>query len=404
LERSKAIGATAYSGRQPDLGPVRTGAVVVAVGLENGKELWSRPIKETESLLGIALGGGPLYMCLSMSNEKGSRTVLEACDPATGKSAWTKDLSGGPLGAVFAGLLRDPGTLEKAGVESAIRRMTDDATTPAELHLASAAGGAVKALRGWALRAAIDAVPLVATGKDVLVPTGDGLVCLTPAGDERWRSGGKSDPSTPVIVDGRLYCALGEALACLDPKTGKELWRIPGVTTWHPFTVGGGLVFAGSSRTEAMKRPKAMIDLPQPKAEGVEDLIETYTKPVALPDERSIDVIKAYDAATGKLVWTADGVAGRAIPAGAKVVVIDTCDKFNLMDATFASSTRIASLHAADGSERWSCSRDRNVTSAVATGKVLVYASNIVATHSSAMMAGPGASRKNAITAISLVH
>jgi hypothetical protein len=103
-------------------------------------------------------------------------------------------------------------------------------------------------------------------------------------------------------------------------------------------------------------------------------------------------------------VWTADDISGRVVPAGAKVVALDTRDKFNLMDAAYASSTRIVSLDSGSGAQRWSCSRDGNVTSAVATGGVFVFASNIVATQTSAMMTGSEPPRENAIMAISLVH
>ncbi|MHC5054111.1 MAG: outer membrane protein assembly factor BamB family protein [Planctomycetota bacterium] len=342
-ERRKAVSAGSLFGTRAPLGSVRTGTVVVALGVADGKELWSRTLEGDGPLAGLALGDGPLYTCRSTFDEKGFRTVLEAADPATGETRWTKELPAG----VFSSLL--------------------------------------------------------AAGEDVLVSSGEGLVCFSADGEERWRSPGGAGHARPVVEGGKVYCAFGEGLACLDRGTGKQLWRIAEGASGHPFSVGGGLVFVASFRTEALRRPKATIDLPKPKAEGVEDLIKPYTEP-ALPDERSVGVMHAFDAATGKLVWTADGVGGRVVPAGARAVAVDTRAIFNLMDAASTSASRLTSLRAGSGAELWSHARDGSVTSAVATPETLIFTSQVVVTHTSAMFAAPEPPKRNTVTAISLVR
>ncbi|MHC4505476.1 MAG: outer membrane protein assembly factor BamB family protein [Planctomycetota bacterium] len=391
---AKAMSLTGRSWVDPTRLPaLRERAAASGTDLRSGKELWTVRLAKDSLCRGFALAGKKLYLCWDEPGEKGDRSFLALFDPASGKEQWRRTLgavegTGEPPGALLRGL----GQLRSAGGDPARAAALFGGMMRAAL--AEIAGGSGNAL--------------VPTGKGVLVTSSDGLANYSSGGKRLWKSSPGSPSGAPVVAGSRIYYPSTQGVDCLKLADGKKLWSAATGAPASPPVVEGGLLLVSTRRTETVKglQPKATIRLPQPKAKGVED-IQKMMDPAAAqfgPGEVTINVLSAFDAATGKPAWTTDGAGGKILCQGKCIFTVNTRSKFVLMDATSASISEVTAVRARNGKILWHYEPGGSVGSLCATNRALIISSGIVAMHTSAITSGRRSVTDSAITALSLTH
>jgi quinoprotein glucose dehydrogenase len=158
---------------------------------------------------------------------------------------------------------------------------------------------------------------------------------------QKFRTGFSASEATPVVVDGVMYLATPyRRVVALDATTGKELWVFPlpandqpstrGVAYWPgsngiaPRVVFGGRagkLYALDAKTgkpaasfgtdgainmktpEVMNGTRAPLGMSGPPA-IYRNLIITGSRVQEMPTKGAAGDVRAWDAATGKLVWT----------------------------------------------------------------------------------------------------
>lgn len=372
---------------------LRERAAASGTDLRTGKELWTVRFAKDSICRGFALDGKRLYLCLNEPGEKGDRSFLALFDPASGKEQWRKTVgavedTGEPAGALLRGL----GQLRSAGGDPARAAALFGGMMRAAL--AEIAGGGANAL--------------IPTGKGVLVTSMDGLACFSSGGKRLWKSSLGPPIGEPVLAGRRIYYPGTKGVQCLKLADGKKLWSAATGAPASPPVVAGGLLLVSTRRTETVKglQPKATIKLPQPKAKGVEDIQKMMNSAAAQsgPDEVTINVLSAFDAATGEPAWTTDGAGGKILCQGKCIFTVNTRSKFVLMDATMASISEVTAVRARNGKILWHYEPGGSVGSFRATKRALIISSGIVAMHTSGMTSGGHSVTDSAITALSLTR
>ncbi len=152
----------------------------------------------------------------------------------------------------------------------------------------------------WSFKSVGEAMPTPAIHGDVLYfATGSGTVHALDrmTGRQLWkrRLGGNDNMSSPAYQKGRLYVAMAAPprLYCLEAKSGRVLWKgtIPGAAN------------------------TGMGDVSPAVGEGVV-VMDTVTRPKVRHGQTTLrPVIRAFDAVTGRPIWTASTDRGAAPPA-----------------------------------------------------------------------------------------
>ncbi len=372
---------------------LRERAAASGTDLRSGKELWTVRFAKDSVCRGFVLDGKRLYLYWNEPGEKGDRSYLALLDPASGREQWRRTVgavedTGKPAGALLRGLgkLGSPGgdPAQAAALFSSMMRAA----------LAGIAGGSGNAL--------------IPTGKGVLVTSADGLTCYSPGGKRLWKSSLGPPLGAPVVVGSRIYYSSTKGVQCLKLADGKKLWIAATGAPASPPVVAGGLLLVSTRRTETVKglHPKATIRLPQPKAKGVEDIQKKMNAAAAQsgPDEVTINVLSAFDAATGEPAWTTDRAGGEILCQDKCIITVNTRRKFILMDASFASISGVTAVRASNGKILWHYEPGGSVGSFRATKSALIISSGIVAMHTSAITSGRRSVTDSAITALSLTR
>jgi len=391
---AKAMSLTGRSWVDPTRLPgLRERAAASGTDLRSGKELWTVRFAKGSFCRGFALDGKRLYLYWSEPGEKGDRSYLALLDPASGQEQWRRTVgavedTGELPGALFGGL----GQLRSAGGDPA--RAASLFSGMMQAALAEIAGGSANAL--------------IPTGKGVLVTSADGLTYYSPGGKQLWKSSLGPPLGAPVLMGGRIYYPSTKGVQCLELADGKELWSAATGAPVSPAVVEGGLLLVSTRRTETVKglQPKATIRLPRPKAKGVEDIQKRMDAAAAQsgPGKVTINVLSAFDAATGKPAWTTDGAGGEILCQGKCIITVNTRGKFVLMDASFASISGVTAVGARNGKILWEYEPGGSVGSFRATKKAVIISSGIVAMHTSGMTSGGYSVTDSAITALSLTR
>jgi quinoprotein glucose dehydrogenase len=174
--------------------------------------------------------------------------------------------------------------------------------------------------------------PAGTTGETIPMP--DGV-------SQKFRTGFSASEATPVVVDGVMYLATPyRRVVALDAATGKELWVFPlpandqqstrGVAYWPGSKgVAARVVFGGRAgklyaldastgkpaagfgtdgminmkTPEVMNGTRAPLGMSGPPA-IYRDLIITGSRVQEMPTKGAAGDVRAWDAVTGKLVWT----------------------------------------------------------------------------------------------------
>jgi len=131
----------------------------------------------------------------------------------------------------------------------------------------------------------------------------------------------------PLVVDGVMYLVAGKNVFALDPETGTQIWKYEtkgtqrrGLAYWPGDAQTGARLFLGISGRQMLG-----LDAKTGKpAEGFgEDGFVAGVAPSAAPviyhdliitGENGVQMVRAWDAHTGKLVWTFDTKAQPGTP------------------------------------------------------------------------------------------
>jgi len=145
-----------------------------------------------------------------------------------------------------------------------------------------------------------DAMPTPAYDAGRLfITTGNGsAVCIDATnGALIWRNhlGGIANMSSPAVADGRVYVAMSVKpfLYALDARTGKVLWRgtIPGAAN------------------------TGMGDVSPAVSDGIV-VQDAVANPMDIAGKPTLEtLVRAFDASTGKVLWTYDMGRGHKVPA-----------------------------------------------------------------------------------------
>ena len=89
--------------------------------------------------------------------------------------------------------------------------------------------------------------PTYADGRVYVVNAGSRLVCykIGQKPEQLWEyTDNLADVSSPVVINGLLFMAVGGQFVCLDAVTGKEVWAKDGVTCYSSLVASGDRVYA----------------------------------------------------------------------------------------------------------------------------------------------------------------
>ena len=212
--------------------------------------LWSTAVPGEGASSPVALGKA---VFLTSSLDRGTRRLVHRLDLETGAIAWTREtpdsdperasaLTGhaAPTPAVDASrvvaFFGNAGVVAY-GLDGALQWRTSLGEFTSELGIASS--------------------PILHEGLVIIVGDHDGasfLIALDAAtGKIRWKSprpGLERSWSTPIVVAGELIVNAQDELRGYDPATGKQLWKVAGMSGWvTPSPVAGqGMVFATSGK------------------------------------------------------------------------------------------------------------------------------------------------------------
>jgi outer membrane protein assembly factor BamB len=196
---------------------------------------------------------------LTSSLEGGTRRALHALDRATGRLLWSREV-------------RDPDP-ERASALAGHAAATPATDGTCVIAFFGNAGvlcvevdGTVRwrrELGAFESELGLGSSPILHAGRAILVCDHDGsrftsfdsfIVAIDLAtGEVAWkapRPGLERSWSTPILAEGRLVVNAQDELRAYDPATGRELWKVGGMTGWvAPSPVfGEGRIFATSGK------------------------------------------------------------------------------------------------------------------------------------------------------------
>lgn len=332
------------------LGPARSG---VAAADERLAESWPaagpRTLWTREVGAGVA-GAAVVADRLFLLHRVGDREVLEAIDPATGRSVWSDGHEtsfvpqvGGSDGPLCTPVVRDgrvfvfgaQGVL--ACVDAATGRRLWQRDTHREFDAAEGYFGA-------------GATPLV-IGERVLVNVGGrrgdgGVVAFDAAtGQTAWtatREGASYSAAVELGVAGRPHALVVTRLSCLlvDPASGAVRWsfpfgqRGPTVNAASPVLLGDGRFLITAAYGIGTVCATCDADRATPIWQGIEPLASQYATPVLVAgflyaidgrDDLPPADLVCLDPATGRAAWRESGFGyGTLLAADGKILVAKT--------------------------------------------------------------------------------
>jgi outer membrane protein assembly factor BamB len=301
-------GRTGYAGNGAD--PV-TGGINWSMNRDvRGKDarLWSSP----------ALVGNRVYVSLVVAwgptNALGDGAVM-CLDADTGGRVW----SAVPKG--YRGTFSSPAVEgDSVVVGEGLHKVYD-----ARVICLNAADGKIR----WEFRTRshVESTPCIADGRVYVGAGDDGYYCLDLAGNGDgttkvdWHVGGKDEngeerPDTPnyrdceccpAVVDGKFYAGLGnagQAVICLEAKTGKELWRQSApYPVFGPPAVVDKKVYIGMGTGDFANKAE---DLQRLKREEMQKAGRSDQEIKAEVDKiRRGGEVWCLDANSGKILWQA---------------------------------------------------------------------------------------------------
>lgn len=200
------VGLVATNGVAVALLPGPLGGAVAAVSLDDGRERWSRRVRDAE--FGQVLAAGEIAFVEAEVPETGALFTAHALNDGT--ALWTGSRSThAPRGLAGGRLLSFERNPDRSREETHFAATAVDARTGAECWRTVHPGRPFDVA--------------VADGR-ALVSTGDGAVALDPAsGEQQWRSGGDCD--VDAVADGRMFSG-GETLSACSVADGSREWQV----------------------------------------------------------------------------------------------------------------------------------------------------------------------------------
>jgi outer membrane protein assembly factor BamB len=295
---------------------------------------WRQPIGGGYG--GIAVAGGRVYV---MDRQKEPREVerVLCLEAATGRPVWDHaypvtygklDYGNGPRATptVRAGRVYANGALGRLSCL--------DAATGKEIW----SRDTVKDFRGRVPTWGHSCSPLVDEGRVIVQPGGTPDACLVAldaaTGKEVWRSlSDRPGYSSPVLLSGKGWRELlywtAENLACLEPATGKVLWKVPfspidyDVAISDPVFDGGVVLVSNYWTGSKAVRLDARGQNPEVAWEGKQLSLLMSTPLVRNGHAYALDRfrgLKCIDLRTGSVKWEGEHVTPRGTNPQASLV------------------------------------------------------------------------------------
>ncbi|HUV39926.1 MAG TPA: PQQ-binding-like beta-propeller repeat protein, partial [Planctomycetota bacterium] len=173
-----------------------------------------------------------------------------------------------------------------------------------------------RGVRLWSFetKSHVESSPCIAEGLAVIGAGDDGLYCFALEPDANgnavvlWHLAGKDYPdceAAPVIHEGKVYFSLGingNAVVCVDAKTGTELWRHPaGFPVFGSPTIADGKLFVGMGPGNFMFTAEEVAA--QERAKLKEAGKTDAEIEAAVKDIRPFGKVICLDLSDGKPLW-----------------------------------------------------------------------------------------------------
>lgn len=167
-------------------------------------------------------------------------------------------------------------------------------------------------------RSHVESSPAIADGRAFIGAGDDGLYCfaLEPDADGNadilWHAPGDEYPdceASPVAYDGRVYMGLGfhgNAVVCLDAKTGEELWKTP--TPYPVFgspSVINGRLYVGMGNGNFVKTAEQVWTDERKKLRATGEYTEAELAEIAEAWRRG-GAVWSLDLDTGSRLWSCE--------------------------------------------------------------------------------------------------
>ena len=256
--------------------------VMTAFDVETGKELWKKEFDAQSYLHGLTVGSGCCVYCVSDAGKDGKMTlVMKVADFATGKDRWQVRSDGRYLG-------------EPEICDGMVVFKSDQST--------------------------LAAVSLADGKKQWSVPFKGGYGGKIRMKDEA------------VLLEGL------DSLACLDRKSGKELWHIPYPVSAHEMVVADKRIFIMGYKVEEDKTSGKDADAKQPdlpldldKLQDRDALNKAMLSAPRHSVKRPEPMIVCLAMGTGKELWRLEKIQGE-MTAGEKClsVLMNTSTAYSL--------------------------------------------------------------------------
>ena len=257
--------------------------------------LWSRSHEYTSSLAAMVSAAGRVFYLFDEGltgvtpASLPERWTLIARDAFNGVLLWRRPIENWRAGQWKNTSLRSaPPSVPRLLVAEG-DRVFFPLTLGAPISILDAATGKVLATCKGTLGAqelrCLDGVLLVHAGRSGLLAFDSGT------GKPLWQAKDHPRPQTLAAHDGKVVYMVGQALACLDLKTGKELWRTSGEEATKPPDEAQA---KASTKRKPIKRPAV-------------SLLLVHGDRILLAGRQGL---RAVSLETGKPLWTAKGSLG----------------------------------------------------------------------------------------------
>ena len=141
-------------------------------------------------------------------------------------------------------------------------------------------------------------------------------------------NGDVNSEGAPLVIDGVMYFDAGKNVYALDPVTGRQIWKFEtkgtsrrGIAYWPGDDKAGPRVIVGVSGKQMLALDaKTGKPVPEFGAGGYVSDESPSSSPVIyrnliITGDNGVQMVRAYDAHDGKLVWTFDTKAQPGDPA-----------------------------------------------------------------------------------------
>ena len=219
-----------------------SGGKYFAVAIDHeGKEVWRRELGDFSAKHGAGASPTVIDGVVLVGNDHAGKTsTLNGLDAKTGRTLWKVDRKSGPASYITPGIYRPAGGKTQAIFVSCAEGVTSVDPAGGKINWAVQCNFTLKAI----------ATPVVADGL-IFVSTGRGggresAVIRPPSGAKRASIAFKLDKEvpyvpTPIATGGYVFVLNDNGtLTCVEPATGKKLWRekFSGVHYPSPVCIG----------------------------------------------------------------------------------------------------------------------------------------------------------------------